>query len=304
MSVSKSKLDRSTVFSSLLGDLKGIDADVEQRHIPLEAVVLNPKQPRKFIDPVSLGTLTASVSERGVLEPILVRPVGENFELVAGERRTRAARAAGLETIPAIIRPMGDHEALEVAIIENLQREDLNPVEETDAILQLISMRVERPTSEVVEGIRSLYDEARGRSGNTRISKMEKTEVEEIFAALGRFTPSSFYTNRIPILSLPPELLEAVRKGQLEYPKARLLARVKDEDRRAELLDQVLNKSLSREQLEALIKVGGGEANSPAIESLLKRVKRGLSSKRLARLEPKQRERAKELLEELQALLS
>jgi ParB family chromosome partitioning protein len=108
------------------------------REIPLDAIRPNPGQPRKHFDPLSLDELKASVAEHGVLVPVIVRELGDGYELVAGERRWRACAALERATIPAIVRPCGDRESLEVAIIENLQRENLNPLEEATGIAQLI----------------------------------------------------------------------------------------------------------------------------------------------------------------------
>src|SRR4051794_31849687 len=102
--------------------------DIELREIPVELIAPNPRQPRRHFDEATLAALAESVRRRGVLQPVLVRPVtGGTYELVAGERRWRAAGLAGLETIPALVRARDDAQALEVALIENMAREDLNP---------------------------------------------------------------------------------------------------------------------------------------------------------------------------------
>ena len=98
----------------------------------------NPHQPRKRFDPDSLATLTASIAEHGVLQPILVTETIDGYQLVAGERRLRAAQAAGLDRIPALVRQLADRDQLELALVENLQREDLDPIETADAYRQLI----------------------------------------------------------------------------------------------------------------------------------------------------------------------
>lgn len=302
--MSKTKVDHESVFGDLLGDLKETAGTFEQRDIPLDQIVFNHNQPRKHIDEEALENLTTSIKDKGVLEPILVRRVGESYEVVAGERRTRAAAAAGLASVPAIIRDMDADQAFEVAIIENLQREDLNPVEETDAVLRLLSMQLERPTSDILEGIRSLYDEARGRTGNTRISKSERERIVGIFEALGRFTPSSFHINRVPILSLPPELLNAVRRGELNYPKAKVLARVKGEEEQAKLLKKAVAEQLSRQEVTDLVK---REEDKPEpqdeVYGHLKRVRTSLTLKRVNALDDKKQKRVKKLLSELERLL-
>jgi ParB family transcriptional regulator, chromosome partitioning protein len=212
---------------------------------------------------------------------------------------------AGLETIPAIIRQFDDRQALEIAIIENLQRQDLNPVEETDAILRLIAMRLQRTQEEVIEGIRALYDQARGRDGNTGISKAELAEMQALFEALGRVTPSSFYTNRIPLLSLPADILSALREGQLDYSKARMIARVTDDRKRRILLQKVITEGLSREAVRRLLLIERGTPPPSLIDTqrLLRRVKRSLTTVKISGLESKQRAKVERLLSELEEAL-
>jgi ParB family chromosome partitioning protein len=109
------------------------------RELPVDLVAPNPDQPRKHFDEAALKALADSLGERGVLQPVLVRPVaGGTYELVAGERRWRAARLAGLETIPALVRDRDDAQSLEIALIENMAREDLNPIEEARAVAALV----------------------------------------------------------------------------------------------------------------------------------------------------------------------
>src|SRR3954463_10570208 len=115
------------------------DAEPELRDVPVELIAPNPRQPRRRFDDESLAGLADSVRERGVVQPVLVRPVaGGTYELIAGERRWRAARLAGLAEVPALVRSRDDAEALEVALIENMAREDLNPVEEARACAALV----------------------------------------------------------------------------------------------------------------------------------------------------------------------
>src|SRR5262245_56798749 len=106
--------------------------------VPLERIDPNPKQPRLDFDDETLAELAESIQAQGVLQPVLVRPMGDRYQLVAGERRFRASKKLGRATIPAIVRPIGDEELLEVALIENLQREDLNAIEEALAYQRLL----------------------------------------------------------------------------------------------------------------------------------------------------------------------
>jgi ParB family transcriptional regulator, chromosome partitioning protein len=106
----------------------GTSRATELREIPVDLVTPNPRQPRRDVDEGSLLALAESLRERGVLQPVLLRPVpGGTYELIAGERRWRAAQLAGFETVPALVRPQDDAESLELALIENMAREDLNP---------------------------------------------------------------------------------------------------------------------------------------------------------------------------------
>ncbi|MET0727267.1 MAG: ParB/RepB/Spo0J family partition protein [Acidimicrobiales bacterium] len=119
-------------------DITG-DSGSALQEVPVEAIAPNPRQPRRYFDEEALATLTASVAELGVLQPILVREVGEDrFELIAGERRWRAAKRAGLPSIPVVVRTVDEVLSLEQALVENLHREDLNPLEEAAAYQQLM----------------------------------------------------------------------------------------------------------------------------------------------------------------------
>ena len=278
--------------------------------IPLSQIRTNPDQPRSYFGETELQSLAASIRERGVLQPLLVRPLpGGTFELVAGERRYRAATLAGLEEVPAVVRELTGEEALELALLENLQREDLNPVEETDAVLRLLGARLGKPTEDVITVIRQLYDEGRGRSGtlddagNSAVSREERKEVEVIFALLGRLTPGSFYTHRLPLLKLPGDVLEAVRSGRLHHTKARELAKVRDDEARNALLARALFENLSLAELKQEVKVHGAVTADPMTERLA-RLRRSLTPRKLERLEGKSKKRAEKLLSELEVLFS
>ncbi len=124
--------------------LFGEEPTRENQSISLEQIQLPTLQPRRYFDEQALNELVTSIKQHGILQPLLVRPLkGGKYELVAGERRYRAAHTAGLTEVPVVIRELNENEALQLALIENLQREDLNPVEETEGILQLLSLRLQ-----------------------------------------------------------------------------------------------------------------------------------------------------------------
>lgn len=299
------KLDRSEVFKSLLGDISLLNDETEHRVIPLDQVALSANQPRRYIDERSLAALTDSIKQHGVIEPILVRRLAGAFEVVAGERRTRAARAAGLADIPAVVLDIDEEQAIEVSVIENLQREDLNAVEETDAILNLLALRLKKPVPEVVDVIRQLYDEARGRLGNNVISNDDRGRIEQLFRMVGRFTLSSFYVNRLPLLQLPEEVLETVRNGKLHYTKARRIARVEDRALRAELLEKAIKDSLSVAEIDALVRSYQNRRGAQdQATAMVREIKRSLTPGRLSSMSIEQQREVSELLARLKELLA
>jgi ParB family chromosome partitioning protein len=180
----------------------GQRTDGELREVPVELIVPNPDQPRRRFDEDALKALAGSLSERGVLQPVLVRPKpGGTYELVAGERRWRAAQIAGLTEIPALVRPRDDAAALELALIENMAREDLNPIEEARAC-------------------EALVDEL----GLTR---------EEVARRVGRSRVA--LSNLLRLLDLPEEAVQLIEQGRLSEGHGRALLLAEDHTARRRL---------------------------------------------------------------------
>src|SRR3954469_1391427 len=176
--------------------------DIELREIPVELIAPNPRQPRNHFDEATLAGLAESVRHRGVLQPVLVRPVaGGTYELIAGERRWRAAQLAGLEVIPALVRESDDAQALEVALIENMAREDLNPVEEARACAAL------------VEELGLTREEVGRRVGRSRVA----------------------VSNLLRLLDLPDEALALLEEGTLTEGHGRTLLLASDHPARRRL---------------------------------------------------------------------
>lgn len=189
-----------------------------QRRLPIEFIKRNPRNPRRFFDEAELNELAASIKEKGVIQPILVRPVpGEVnvYELIAGERRWRAAQIAGLPEIPALVNEFSDKEALEIAIIENVQRADLNPLEEAMGYEQLIA--------------------------EFAYSQNELSQV------IGK--SRSHLANTLRLLKLPPAVQEHVRSGRLTAGHARAL--VTSENPEA-IADRIVADGLSVRDVEVL----------------------------------------------------
>lgn len=287
-------------MTALLKDVKTTRASAASM-IPLSSVRPDPAQPRKFFSEDALSTLVKSVQERGILQPLLLRPAGNTYLIVAGERRYRAAKAAGLKEVPAVVQDLSDKDARELAITENLNREDLNPVEETDAIIDLLSLRLNKDRDSVLEVLKRHAYELRTKGDNTGVANSLAEPIDSTFASLGRFTAQSFVQHRLPLLSLPTDLLDALRAGTLHYSKAKLLARVKNEADRRDLTE--LATRTPRRELKRLIAAHMGEAVE--INRDLKRLKRfktKLTPKRFSALSRDDAKRADKLIQELEQI--
>lgn len=222
----------------------------------LSAISFASKQPRRYFDPAKMEQLIQSVKEHGILENLLIRPIQNQdpqYELVAGERRYRAAQAAGLLEVPVTIRELTDSEALSIALVENLQREDLNPVEETEAVLQLVALRLKCAQSEVVPLLYRMQNDVSRLTDNV-ISQPEAELIKVVFAELGVMGWESFVSNRLPLLKLPEDILEVLGSGQIEYTKATAIARIKDEQLRKNLLAEVIASGLSLTQIKERVR--------------------------------------------------
>ena len=213
-------------------------------------------QPRRYFDPNKLQELSRSIKTLGILEPLLVRPTSEgNYELVAGERRFKAAQMAQLNEVPVIVREMDDTMTHTVRLIENLQREDLNPLEETEGILELLALRLETNQTEAIKLLQKMENEVKGKITPNVMGSPQGLIIEELFSTLGRMKWDSFVKNRLPLLKLPPDVLEVLRQGKLEYTKGRALAKVKDEQKRYVLIEAAITENLSLSQINERIKV-------------------------------------------------
>jgi ParB family transcriptional regulator, chromosome partitioning protein len=209
------------------------ETEAELRELPVDLITPNPSQPRRWFDEDSLVALAASLSERGVLQPVLVRPLpGGTYELIAGERRWRAAQLAGLETVPALVRPHDDAASLELALIENMAREDLNPLEEARACAALI------------EDLGLSKEEIGRRVGRSRVA----------------------ISNLLRLLELPDLALALLEDGTLSQGHGRALLMAPDHDARRRLARDAAAKGWSVRQTEERARAaagrnGGGDAD-------------------------------------------
>lgn len=196
----------------------------ELRDLPIELIVPNPNQPRRRFDEGALVALADSLRERGVLQPILVRPLpGGTYELIAGERRWRAAKLAGFEVVPALVRPQDDVRSLELALIENMAREDLNPVEEA------------RACSVLVEELGLKREDVGRRVGRSRVA----------------------VSNLLRLLELPDEAVELLESGDLTEGHGRALLLARDHDDRRRLARAAASEGWSVRETEARARAAG-----------------------------------------------
>lgn len=204
---------------------------VELRQLPVELIEPNPSQPRRSFDEEALQALAGSLAERGVLQPVLVRPKpGGTYELVAGERRWRAARIAGLSEIPALVRERDDATALELAVIENMARQDLNPIEEA------------RACEALVEELGLTREEVARRVGRSRVA----------------------LSNLLRLLDLPDEAVGLVEEGRLSEGHGRALLLAEDHSARRRLARDAVASGWSVRATEERAREANREAAGPA----------------------------------------
>ncbi|MGK7904152.1 MAG: ParB/RepB/Spo0J family partition protein [Hormoscilla sp.] len=254
------------------------------REIPLEQIQLPDFQPRQYFDEAAMLQLTASVKQSGIIQPVVVRPVGGNlYELVAGERRYQAATSAGLQSIPAVIKNLDRKEALELALLENIQREDLNAIEETQAIVSLLALHLECDVAKVTKFLYKLKHVVDKNSADLAQNVLCKEKlpdatdeknilehperwlptVKSVFDGLNRMSWESFVTSRLSLLNLPSDLGDAVMKNRIKYTKAQAIAKIKDDSERREVLERAIASGWSLKQIKDHVKSLMGEKATP-----------------------------------------
>lgn len=186
--------------------------------IPINELMSNPYQPRKVFDEEALKELSESIKEHGVFQPIIVKKSVKGYNIIAGERRTKASELAGLKTVPAIVRDFSDEEMMQVALLENLQREDLSAIEEAKAY------------KSIIESLRLTQDELAKRLGKSR----------------------SHITNMLGLLRLPLSVQDMVLYGKISMGHARVLSKLENSEQIEDLANKVINENLSVRDLEVL----------------------------------------------------
>ncbi len=217
------------LFSNSVINFDNFESDIVEKattegdivEINLDEIRSNPYQPRKVFDEAALNELAASIKEYGIVQPIIVKKSIKGYELVAGERRTKASRIAGLKTIPAIIKDFNDQDMMEIALIENIQRENLNPIEEAESYANIIKLR-----------------------GMTQ---------EEFANKFGK--SRSYVTNILGLLKLPQKVKNLVSQKDISMGHARVLSKIDDETKVIELADKIIRENLSVREIEKLVSI-------------------------------------------------
>ncbi len=212
------------LFSNNVIDFENFEDTVVEENkkdvteINIDEIRSNPYQPRKTFDTETLNELAKSIEEYGVVQPVIVKKSIKGYELIAGERRTKAAKIAGLKVIPAIIKDFDDQQMMEIALIENIQREDLNPMDEAVSISNIIKLRG------------YTQDEFANKFGKSR----------------------TYVTNILGLLKLPEDVKKMVEKRTLSMSHARVLSKIDDEEKVVRLAKQVITDELSVRELEKI----------------------------------------------------
>lgn len=284
-------------------------------NLSLACITLPAHELRYSIDESKLEELTATIKSIGLVEPILVRPLRkgddeERFEVVAGARRYRAAKKAGLSEVPVVVRELNDEQTLEASIVENLQREDLNALEETEAIVRLIAIRLRIPEQDVPPLLHRIQNEVRERTATNNVIGEDQVEaVQNIFNALGLMEIDSFINNRLPLLNLPDEILDALRQGRIAYTKAQVIARLPESDQRKGLLEEAIVNNLPLSKIKNRIKDLSQQKEAEVEQSVvLLRNQVDTAYKRIRKAKiwdnPTKRKQIEKLLAEMEALLA
>ncbi len=238
------------LFSNERIDFNNLEEDIIREtsskdivEISLDDIRSNPYQPRKVFDEDALKELSDSIKEHGVVQPIIVKKSIKGYELVAGERRTKAAKLAGLSIIPAIIRDFNDEEMMEIALIENIQRENLNPIEEALAF------------ENIIKSTGLTQDEIASKFGKSR----------------------SYITNMLGLLKLPDETKKLVEDGKLSASHARTLSKMDDEDKIIKMANDIVKYNLNVRDVEDLtrkVKTPNSKKNVPSTYKIFEDIMR------------------------------
>jgi ParB family chromosome partitioning protein len=276
--------------------------------LPLSEIITNPNQPRRYFDSHKIVELSESIRQFGILEPLLVRPIEglQKYEIVFGERRYQGAKIACLQEVPVIIKDLSDADALSIALVENLQRENLNPLEETEAILQLLCLELNQPNITEIKSLLYQMNNSKDFNDNVIISNLPQQwqAIIAIFQGIGKMSWESFVVNRLPLLNLPEDIKSVLLEGKLEYTKAKTIASLKNPEQRKIVLEEAITANLSLSQIKQKIKeltVKTDQLITP--EQKIKDTMLRLTKSRFWE-DPKKKKKIERLLEQMESLLA
>ncbi|MDD2504844.1 MAG: ParB/RepB/Spo0J family partition protein [Bacilli bacterium] len=226
-------------FSTMEKDIVQHAKDSDIVLIPVDEIRSNPYQPREYFDKQALEELADSIKIHGVIEPIIVKKSIKGYELVAGERRTKASKLAGIATVPAIVKDFSDQEMMDIALLENIQREDLTPIE-------------------IAEGFKRYIE----RTGYTQ---------EEIAEKFGK--SRSYITNLLGLLTLPKSVRNLINQGKLSTSHARVLSKLQDQKLILTLSDKIIAEEMSVRELERFASSENIDKKKPIVRANVKSAK-------------------------------
>jgi ParB family transcriptional regulator, chromosome partitioning protein len=236
-----------------------ITAEAIEQKAPLAAIHRTSLQKRRYFDQEKLQEwANGEIKTNGIRSSLWVRPLpggkpGE-YELIAGERRYRAAEIIGMTEVPIKVFALDDNQALMASLVENMQRQDLNPLEETEGTLEVLAVELDYSVEQVISLLYQMNNASKGMVNQNVLVSLESQKIERVFSFLGRLTWKSFVSSRLPLLKKPQDILTVLRSGQIEYTKAMAIAQVKDEQQRQQLLNQAISENLSLSEIKVRTK--------------------------------------------------
>src|SRR5574344_270851 len=226
-------------FDSLNQTILESATENDIQNIPIDEIRTNPYQPREHFDETALNELADSIKEHGVIEPIIVKKSIHGYELIAGERRTKASKLAGFKTIPAIVKDFTDEQMMDIAILENIQREDLSPIELADGF------------SKYIERTNLTQDEVAKKFGKSR----------------------SYITNLLGLVTLPSNVKELINTGKISMSHARVLSKIDDLDLVIELAKRIVSEDLSVRDIEKIASGDNIKKKKPIVRTNIRPIK-------------------------------
>lgn len=234
---------------------QAITVEASEQKAPLAAIHRTSLQQRRYFDQEKLKEwANGEIKANGIRSALWVRslPGGQagEYELIAGERRYRAAEILGMSEVPIKVFALDDHQAIMASLVENMQRQDLNPLEETEGTLEVLAVELNYSVDQVISLLYQMNNASKGMVNQNVLVSPESQKIERAFSFLGRLTWKSFVSSRLPLLKKPQDILAVLRNGQIEYTKAMAIAQVKDAQERQQLLKQAVSENLSLTEIK------------------------------------------------------